>query len=65
MTGTGTRTIRVATDVGGTFTDLVHFETDAETGRQTVRTAKVDTTPRTLKKVCSTSWPKRTSTPPI
>ena len=41
----GTRTIRVATDVGGTFTDLVYFETDADTGRQTVRTAKVDTTP--------------------
>jgi N-methylhydantoinase A len=40
-----TRTIRVATDVGGTFTDLVYFETDDETGRQAVRTAKVDTTP--------------------
>jgi N-methylhydantoinase A len=39
------RTIRVATDVGGTFTDLVYFETDSATGRQTVRTAKVDTTP--------------------
>ena len=36
-----TSTIRVATDVGGTFTDLVYFETDVETGRQTVRTAKV------------------------
>src|SRR5579862_1455973 len=45
MTGTGNRTIRVATDVGGTFTDLVYFETDDETGRQAVRTAKVDTTP--------------------
>jgi N-methylhydantoinase A len=37
--------IRVATDVGGTFTDLVHFETDTRTGRQTVRTEKSDTTP--------------------
>ena len=46
----GTRTIRVATDVGGTFTDLVYFETDAETGRQTVRTAKVDTTPPDFEK---------------
>ena len=35
---------RVCTDVGGTFTDLVYFETDAD-GRQTVRTAKADTTP--------------------
>ena len=39
------KTIRVATDVGGTFTDLVYFETDMATGRQTVRTAKSDTTP--------------------
>ena len=36
---------RVATDVGGTFTDLVTFVTDEATGRQTIRTAKVDTTP--------------------
>jgi N-methylhydantoinase A len=36
---------RVATDVGGTFTDLVYFETDRKTGRQTVRTEKSDTTP--------------------
>ncbi|WP_176086457.1 hydantoinase/oxoprolinase family protein [Martelella sp. HB161492] len=36
---------RVSTDVGGTFTDLVYFETDVETGAQTVRTAKSDTTP--------------------
>jgi N-methylhydantoinase A len=40
-----TKTVRVATDVGGTFTDLVYFETDDETGRQSIRTAKVDTTP--------------------
>ncbi len=37
-------TIRVATDVGGTFTDLVCFETD-ENGNSTIRTAKSDTTP--------------------
>ncbi|WP_375451847.1 hydantoinase/oxoprolinase family protein [uncultured Devosia sp.] len=36
---------RMATDVGGTFTDLVYFETDRTTGRQTVRTEKSDTTP--------------------
>jgi N-methylhydantoinase A len=40
-----TSTIRVATDVGGTFTDLVYFETDDETGAQSIRTAKVHTTP--------------------
>ena len=39
------RQVRVATDVGGTFTDLAYFETDADTGEQRVRTAKVDTTP--------------------
>lgn len=39
------KTSRVATDVGGTFTDLVYFETDSETGAQTVRVAKTDTTP--------------------
>ncbi|MCC7320928.1 MAG: hydantoinase/oxoprolinase family protein [Rubellimicrobium sp.] len=44
------RIIRVATDVGGTFTDLVHFETDTATGRQTVRTAKSDTTPPDFEK---------------
>src|SRR5690606_7248097 len=36
--------IRVATDVGGTFTDLVCFETDAS-GESRVVTAKSDTTP--------------------
>ena len=36
---------RVATDVGGTFTDLVFLETDRTTGRQTIRIAKADTTP--------------------
>ncbi len=39
------KTLRVATDVGGTFTDLVYFETDTATGKQTIRTAKSDTTP--------------------
>jgi N-methylhydantoinase A len=39
------KTIRVATDVGGTFTDLVVFETDHATGVATIRSAKVDTTP--------------------
>ncbi|MFV2003000.1 MAG: hydantoinase/oxoprolinase N-terminal domain-containing protein [Paracoccaceae bacterium] len=41
----GKITRRVATDVGGTFTDLVCFETDTETGTSRVITAKVDTTP--------------------
>lgn len=38
-------TIRVATDVGGTFTDLVYFRTDPVSGHQQVVTAKADTTP--------------------
>lgn len=38
-------TIRVATDVGGTFTDLVCFETNHTTGEQRIVTAKSDTTP--------------------
>lgn len=37
--------VRVATDVGGTFTDLVYFRTHLATGRQEVITAKADTTP--------------------
>jgi N-methylhydantoinase A len=37
--------LRVATDVGGTFTDLVAFSSDPETGRQEIITAKADTTP--------------------
>ncbi len=36
---------RVATDVGGTFTDLVCFEMDTATGESRVITAKSDTTP--------------------
>lgn len=39
------KTIRVATDVGGTFTDLVCFETDVATGEARIITAKSDTTP--------------------
>jgi N-methylhydantoinase A len=37
--------VRAATDVGGTFTDLVYLRVDPGTGRQQVVTAKVDTTP--------------------
>lgn len=37
-------TLRVATDVGGTFTDLVAFEIHPD-GTTTIRTAKSDTTP--------------------
>lgn len=39
------KTIRVATDVGGTFTDLVCFETDIKAGASKIFTAKSDTTP--------------------
>jgi N-methylhydantoinase A len=38
-------TIRAATDVGGTFTDIVYFTTDSATGAQEIVTAKSDTTP--------------------
>jgi N-methylhydantoinase A len=37
--------VRAATDVGGTFTDLVYFTLDPETGGQEIVTAKADTTP--------------------
>ena len=40
-----TITRRVATDVGGTFTDLVCYETDTATGATRIITAKSDTTP--------------------
>lgn len=40
-----TSIVRVATDVGGTFTDLVYFRTDAASGVQEVITEKIDTTP--------------------
>jgi len=45
MDGMSERMIRAATDVGGTFTDLVYFSTDPDTGRQAIVTAKSDTTP--------------------
>ncbi len=41
----GANGIRAATDVGGTFTDLVYFSTDPQTGAQQVVSAKADTTP--------------------
>ncbi|MDY7534034.1 hydantoinase/oxoprolinase family protein [Pseudomonas sp. Bout1] len=44
------KTVRVATDVGGTFTDLVYFESNPATGQQIIRTAKVDTTPANFAK---------------
>ncbi len=37
--------LSVATDVGGTFTDLLVFERNDETGETRVRSAKSDTTP--------------------
>lgn len=40
-----TKTIRVATDVGGTFTDLVAFETTEGEAIPRIVTAKSDTTP--------------------
>ncbi|MEM1400569.1 MAG: hydantoinase/oxoprolinase family protein, partial [Pseudomonadota bacterium] len=40
---------RIATDVGGTFTDLVAFETSAD-GQITITTAKADTTPPDFEK---------------
>jgi N-methylhydantoinase A len=40
-----TTNLRAATDVGGTFTDLVYFVTDPQTGAQEVVSAKSDTTP--------------------
>ncbi|WP_319568803.1 hydantoinase/oxoprolinase family protein [Cohaesibacter marisflavi] len=39
------KTVRIATDVGGTFTDLVSFEIDHATKESRIITAKSDTTP--------------------
>lgn len=39
------QSIRAATDVGGTFTDLVYFKTNPKTRQQEIITAKADTTP--------------------
>jgi N-methylhydantoinase A len=44
------KAIRVATDVGGTFTDLVSLEIDPRSGRQVVKLAKTDTTPPDFEK---------------
>ena len=42
--------IRVATDVGGTFTDLVYFEIDEKTKiAKKTSIAKSDTTPQIMK----------------
>ncbi len=41
--------IRVATDVGGTFTDMAFVEVAAD-GSQQLRTAKTDTTPPNFEK---------------
>ena len=38
------RITRVATDVGGTFTDLVCFESDVDSGALNLTTVKSDTT---------------------
>lgn len=38
-------TLQAATDVGGTFTDLVTFAVDADTGASRIETAKSSTTP--------------------
>ena len=41
-----TRKIRMATDIGGTFTDLVYYEVDPETGAiEAAKTAKTQSTP--------------------
>jgi N-methylhydantoinase A len=40
----GEEVLRIATDVGGTFTDLVYLHI-AEDGKQEIGTAKSDTTP--------------------
>ena len=43
--------IRVATDVGGTFTDLVYFEIDKKTKKaKKISNAKSDTTPPNYEK---------------
>ena len=40
----GEQVLRIATDVGGTFTDLVYLHISKE-GKQKIGTAKSDTTP--------------------
>ena len=56
--------IRAASDVGGTFTDLVFYGVDAATGEcQSVSTAKVDTTPPDFEKGVMRSLEKGGVTP--
>ena len=56
--------IRAASDVGGTFTDLVFYDVDAAMGRcGVVRTAKVDTTPPQFQKGVMNSLKKSGITP--
>ena len=50
-----TKSIRVATDVGGTFTDLLVLESNEATGEAVVRSAKADTPPpAATRRACST-----------
>ena len=42
--------LRVATDVGGTFTDLAYFEIDEKPEKALIKTAKSDTTPSSYEK---------------
>jgi N-methylhydantoinase A len=42
--------MRVTTDVGGTFTDLVYFAADPASGGATLQTAKSDTTPKAFER---------------
>ena len=49
--------IRAASDVGGTFTDLVYFDVDPITGRVTsVETEKAHTTPPNFEKGVSDAF---------
>src|SRR5882762_1633387 len=51
--------IRAATDVGGTYTDLVYYTIDSVTGQcGKVRTAKVDTTPPHFERAVMASFRK-------
>ncbi len=42
--------MRVTTDVGGTFTDLVYFSNDPMTGAPILKSAKSDTTPKAFER---------------
>ena len=55
---------RAASDVGGTFTDLVFYQADAETGTcGPVRTAKTDTTPPNFERGVIASMEKAALSP--